>query len=295
MISTPQEEIDPKWLILHAKLFEEKIKQAFRIFRQSEIEPVLIKGWAAARFYTNKSERFYTDIDLCVEPGLFHKASELLKNEEAKKLAIDLHSGFRHLDTVSWENLFRKSQLVNLDEINIRVLRPEDHLRILCVHWLTDGGAYREKLKDIYFAIENRPADFDWGRCLGVVSENRRRWIVCTIGLAKKYFGLSLKNTPIELEAENLPEWLIRAVEKEWMSDVRLLPLHRFYHDRKRLWQQIRKRVPPNPIQATVELEGNFDDSPRIYYQIKSIFTRMIPFLKRFKINVQNSQRNSHK
>lgn len=283
MIPAEQADTDSRWLILHAKLFEVRIIEAFKLFREEGIEPILIKGWAAARFYTKKDERFYTDIDLCVEPSAYGRATLLLENEAAKNLSIDLHEGLRHLDTVSWSNLFENSVFVNLEDSKIRLLRAEDHLRVLCVHWLTDGGAFKEKLWDIYYAVENRPADFDWERCLGVVSENRRRWIICTIGLARKYLGLSLKNTPIEKDAENLPEWLVKSVEKEWKSGVRLKPLHRFLNDRKQFFEQISKRLPPNPIQATILMEGSFDHGARFFYQIGSAFKRIAPSIKRIK------------
>lgn len=278
-----QENREAAWFALHSKIQEEKIKKAFQIFRENKIEPILIKGWAAAAFYPQKSDRIFADIDLCVEPDFFQKAEEISKNEEIRKLNVDLHRGFRHLDTVSWKDLFENSQLIKIVDTEIRVLRPEDHLRVLCVHWLTDGGAYREKLKDIYYLVKNRPENFDWDRCLETVGKKRRKWIICTIGLARKYLGLSLEGTPIEQEAEALPGWLTRAVEKEWKSDIRLKPLHTCFRDKKQLIAQILKRIPPNPIQATIEMEGSFTDRTRIFYQFGDIFSRAIFTFKRLK------------
>ena len=271
------------WFALQSKIQEEKIKKASQIFRANEIEPILIKGWAAAEFYPQKTDRIFADIDLCIEPESFQKAQDFAKNEEVRKLNVDLHRGFRHLDTVSWKDLFENSRLVKIGETDVRVLRAEDHLRVLCVHWLTDGGAYKEKLKDIYYIVSNRPDNFDWERCLDTVSKKRRKWIICTIGLAHKYLGLSMENTPIEEEAKNLPRWLTEAVEKEWKSDVRLKPLHTCLRDRKQFIEQILKRMPPNPIQATIEMEGSFDDRARIFYQFGNFFKRAIPTFKRLK------------
>jgi hypothetical protein len=283
MIPAEQESTEAGWLLFRWKIQEQKIKKAFEIFRGQGIEPILIKGWAAAEFYPRKFERMFLDIDLCVAPEQFSKAKELAEAEEVKKLNVDLHRGLRHLDTVAWEDLSAHSRMLPLGDAQIRVLRPEDHLRILCVHWLNDGGANKERLLDIFYAVENRPHDFDWNRCLGVVSEKRRSWIVCAIGLAQRFYGLALEDTPIAAEASNIPVWILRAIEKEWKSNVRLKPLLSGLGDSKEFMRQLRKRLPPNPIQATIEMEGSFAGRRRIFYQIGTFLVRSVPFLDKLK------------
>ena len=282
-MSNDAEQNDKRWLILRAKIHETNIKTAFEKFREKGIEPILIKGWAAARNYPETHQRYYSDIDLCVDPQSYYKAMQLLANEKIRSLNIDLHSGLRHLDTVGWDDLFENSQLVMIDNIEIRILRPEDHLRVLCVHWLNDGGAYKEKLLDIYYAVTNRPADFDWNRCLKIVSENRRDWILKTIGLCHKYFDLDINDLPFKVEKTESPKWLIKTIEKEWMSEVKLKPIHTLLQNKKELWEQIKKRIPPNPIQATIELNGKFDNRSRAFYQTGSIFVRLKPSIMRLR------------
>jgi hypothetical protein len=263
------------WYILYRAKSELIISRAFDFFRKNGLEPILIKGWAAARFYPN-FERQFTDIDFCVAPEDYEKARKILETDEGKYVQIDLHKGLRHLDKLPWEDLFANSELIPVNGVPFRVLRVEDHLRVLCVHWLTDGGAYKEKLLDIFYAIENRPENFDWERFLDSAGAKRRRWFLCCLGLAKRYYGLNLENTPVGDEVENIPEWIIETVEREWRDDLKLTPLESCMHDRKLLWRQIRKRIPPNPIQATVDLEGSFDDSPRIFYQIVDFCIRLM-------------------
>ena len=82
-------------------------------------------------------------------------------------------------------------------------------------------------------------------------------------------------------ETKNIPVWLIKALEKEWSTDVWLRPIHTILRDKKELWAQIKKRFPPNAIQATIDMEGSFDNRSRIYYQIGSIFVRIKPSIKR--------------
>src|SRR5688500_4699209 len=97
---------DTRWLILRAKIAEENIKTAFRLFRENDVEPILIKGWAAAREYPEGCFRHSSDIDLCVAPIDFDKSLGIIASESGIKLNIDLHKGLRHLDTVGWEHLF---------------------------------------------------------------------------------------------------------------------------------------------------------------------------------------------
>lgn len=268
------------WLTLQQKLYEKDLQKVFRLLRAENIEPILIKGWAAARYYPADIKRVLGDIDLCVAPERFERAKVILASDEGKGFNVDLHCGLRHHDTVEWENLFVNSRLVDLEATPIRVLRPEDHLRVLCVHWLTDGGEYRQKLLDVVYLIENRPPDFDWERCLSVVSAKRRKWIVCTLGLAQKYLNLDLSDTPYPNAAEQIPEWIIRTVEKEWRSETRLQPLQLFFNNRIELFKQLRKRFPPNPITATVNMEGDFDNKPRFIYQLGDSLKRLPLSLK---------------
>lgn len=270
---------DSYWKLLQSRVQEQRIEKIFDIFRVAGFEPILIKGWGAARNYPRPFERLAADIDIAVSPLDYSGCQKVLKQQPI--VGIDLHNGLRHLDTVAWDDLFDNSQLVKLNKTAVRILCPEDHLRILCVHWLADGGVSKERLWDIVYAVANRPSDFDWERCLKTVSETRREWILCTIGLAVKYLGLELNNTPMVGRVENFPKWLIKTVEKEWENKVRLKPLHHCLNNRQEFFEQLRQRIPPNPIQATVEMEGKFDEKPRIFYQIGSVLLRFMPSVKR--------------
>jgi len=278
---------DIRWGILQRKVQERAVLRAFEIFREQNIEPVLIKGLAAARYYPESVPRLSVDIDLAVSHGDFEAATVLAASLAADGLAIDLHNELRHLDTVEWSDLFANSQLVEIDGVAVRVLRPEDHLRVLCVHWLNDGGGNKNRLADIYYRIENRSPDFDWDRFLQAVSPRRRRWLLCTIGLAHRYLQLDLDDTPIKERVLDLPGWLIKAVEREWASGTEAVPLWTILGDRKKLAQQIKMRLRPNPIRATIEMEGDFDAKTRIFYKIGNTFQRMLPSYRRISATLK--------
>ena len=271
---------DVRWYLLFLRRYEIKTAEIFKTFRERGIEPMLIKGWAAAKFYPPDAARYFSDIDVAVSDADYPKAAALL-NGPLAEFGIDLHRELRHLDKLPWEDLLARSELPEVNGTGFRVLCPEDHLRVMCVHWLTDGGEYKERLWDIYHVVDSTRDTFDWDKCLAPAGPTRRKWITSVIGLAHRYLGLDISDLPIAAEANDLPVWLINAVEKAWASDVRLIPLQLCIGDRRKLLQQIRKRLPPNPVQATIDVEGEFDNGSRIPYQFRDFFLRASPWLRR--------------
>lgn len=264
-----------RWNLLQWKAQRMRVARAFELFRSYSIEPILIKGLAAARFYPPSKLRQAIDIDLAVPRKDFETATQISESQNANGLIIDVHRELRHLDTLDWDDLFENSCLIEIDDTDVRVLRPEDSLRVLCVHWLNDGGASKDRLWDISYAIENRPSDFDWARFLGSVTERRRRWFVCTLGLARRFLGLDLDGTPVASEAYNIPRWIIKTVEREWSAKNRLWPMEASLNNPVKMAQQIAKRLRPNPIQATISMEGSFDARTRLFYRLGDVFSRI--------------------
>ena len=127
-----------RFYLLKKRHTEGLIVKAFRSFRARRVEPILIKGWAGARNYPEGVPRFSAGGEIAVSLSDYGTALGMIKAHEIT--GVDLHRELRHLDTVSWDVLFSNSHLVDLDGEEIRILSPEDHLRVLCVHWLTNGG-----------------------------------------------------------------------------------------------------------------------------------------------------------
>ncbi len=272
---------DFRWNVLQRKVQESKIRRAFALFREQNIEPILIKGWAVGVFYPSSHFRFSIDIDLAVSADQFPAAEKIVRAASNEGLAIDLHRELRHLDSVSWTDLFQNSLQTLVEGYPIRVLRIEDHLRVLCIHWLTDGGVNKERLWDIYYIIHNRRPDFEWERFLGMVAPHRRKWLICCVGLAAKYLALDLANTPITTTISELPSWLIQAVESEWSAETKHLPLEATITSPKMLIRQIKKRIRPNPVWATIQMDGSFDSRTRLHYQLGSLLRRIGPSSQR--------------
>ena len=199
---------EQRWNLLQHRRFEIRITQSFEILRSRGIEPVLIKGWAAALNYPAEKSRVFADIDLAVPRDQYKFALELSRSTPLSSFGVDVHRELRHLDSAPWGELFERSRLTEIDDFKIRVLAPEDHLRVLCTHWLTDGGQYRDRLWDIYYAIQNRPLDFDWKTCLGTISLTRKNWILTAIAITRDYFELDVSYLPFADELTSVPEWV---------------------------------------------------------------------------------------
>ncbi|MEJ7623137.1 MAG: nucleotidyltransferase family protein [Pyrinomonadaceae bacterium] len=277
-----------RWNILQRKTQEVHVVTAFKLFRAHGIEPVLIKGLAAGQFYPVDKPRMSIDIDLAVSDADYNRAIALATSVAADGLAIDLHRELRHLDTIPWPDLFANTLDHQLEGGTARFLRPEDHLRVLCVHWLTDGGIDKSRLWDIYYLVTNRSVDFDWHRFLNIVEPSRRRWLECTLGLTSRYLGLSLVGTPVERAVADLPKWLVRTVESEWVSGDSDKPLEFAMFDSRLLVKQLLRRLRPNPIRSTVEMEGSFDARTRILYQIGNSVRRVSPTVGRVATTLRN-------
>ncbi|MBV9210557.1 MAG: nucleotidyltransferase family protein [Acidobacteria bacterium] len=268
---------------LQAAIHEREIAQVIKLLKGAGVEPILVKGWSMARHYPQPALRPYGDIDLFVRPEEFGRAEKVLASEEGKKFFVDLHKGANHLDEQAFEHLFARSEAVRLGEVSVRVLSPEDHLRILCVHFLHHGAWRPAGLCDIALLVEASGQSFDWKACL---TKNRKRagWVTCTIGLAHQLLGADLTGTPVADAALKLPRWLVPAVLKEWENPVSVdhvvpPPLaHRLSHPVETL-KAIKKRWPPNPIQATVVMNGSFNELPRIIFQTGNYLARTVKFL----------------
>jgi len=63
---------------LQGAIHEENIKNVLQLLRESSIESILVKGWAAASLYPERALRPYGDIDLCVRASSYSAAAAVL-------------------------------------------------------------------------------------------------------------------------------------------------------------------------------------------------------------------------
>jgi hypothetical protein len=103
-----------------------------------------------------------------------------------------------NLRTDSWHEIFNRSQLFGLDEVKVRVLCPEDHLRILALHFLRSGALRPHGVCDIALILEQQKEEFDWECCLGS-DPLYANWIACAVGLARELLGAEVKGQRSEV------------------------------------------------------------------------------------------------
>jgi hypothetical protein len=233
--------------------------------------------------------RPYGDIDLCCRPDQYSAAAALLKRARGLTFYADLHKGFARLDELSWEELYARSQVVKIGGLEVRIPGPEDHLRLLCVHLLRHGAWRPLWLCDIAVALETRPADFDWSRCMGA-SRRVADWVACTIGLAHQLLGARVDDTPVAARARHLPSWFVPHVLKHWSAPYPSLYPPRSYmgalathirHRRlKSALQALRSRW-ADPIAATIAMRGPLNELPRLPFQIGDYALRIARFFAR--------------
>ena len=192
-----------RFCTFQAAVGERQVIQILTRLGSAGVDPLLAKGWAAARLYPDRALRPYDDIDLWVRPQQYDAAVAALTSTAGQDFPVHLHQKFRHSDH-SWDEVYDRSRVVHLGEVEVRTLGAEDHLCLLCTHMLYHGAWRPLWLCDIGAAMECLPADFDWEYCLA----GRPRysdWVACAIGLAHEVLDARLDNTPAACRDRHLP------------------------------------------------------------------------------------------
>ncbi|HKA22756.1 MAG TPA: nucleotidyltransferase family protein [Blastocatellia bacterium] len=269
---------------LYAGLHEVEIEQVIKTLAAEEIEPLLIKGRVAAALYPELGLRPYGDIDICFDSGHYKIAASILNAQGDKGSGVDMHDGFEAVYGLSFDEVFERATTIKVGKVMVRVPCFEDHLRILCIHFLKHGGWRPLSLCDIAAALEAQE-DIDWDRCLGG-DKRIINWVSCTIGLAHELLGARVSNIPVLTGAKKLPRWLAAAVLRQWASPYPLAnETPEFFklnlREPAQLKSEIQKRW-PNPIKATMYFVGSFNELPRLPFQLGNFISLGLRALGRF-------------
>ena len=291
--STPLRDCSPAELLhqayrlqsLQSEIQEPKIEKVFRLLRTNSVDAILVKGWAAAGLYSDRTLRPYGDIDICVSPEDHKIVTELLKTSDTSDCMIDLHRNFSEIAERKFAELFARSKQVRLGHETITVLGLEDHLALLCIHFLKHGGWRPLWLCDIGAAIESLPADFRWDIWLGR-NRQRARWLSCVLGLANQFLEAKLDAVPQEVRPGMLPDWLVESILFHWSNlypetQLPMRPPMLMSYNLKSGKNILKAAVErwPDPITATFNRNGRFNNFPRLPYQLTDYIALTIKYL----------------
>jgi hypothetical protein len=243
---------------LLGRLLEEQVADAILTLRTAGVDPILIKGWTVARDYPEVGLRPYRDIDLCVRPSEQARAVAALR-ARGPKYPVEVKSSVPDLPDRTLEEVFERSRLLRLGDVEVRALSREDHFRCLCLHSLRHGVSRPTWLVDIALLLETGDAGFDWDLCLA--GEPRRtHWVATAIQLAVDLLECRPRSFPGS-GGTKLPPWVLSSVLREWGHPRSLPPGERS------VLEALRYRW-PTPVHATVYLSSRFDLCPRLPLQI---------------------------
>lgn len=271
---------------LQSALQEREIEHVFSLLRSAGVEPILLKGRAAAGLYPETGLRPPGDIDLCIRPAQYEAAKAELWGPVREGTALtDLnHTEFAHLCDAGWDGLYARSLLASINGSRIRVLGREDQLRFLCLHLLRHSAYRPIWLCDIAAALESAPSDFDWGAALGDDAP-ARNWVACALDLARRLLGARREDLPEEVCAARAPVWLVAEVLRQWERPCTTdhLPREPMAASLRRPTRALPALLArwPDPISAAVGLRQPFGDGPRLPSQIAFYAIQSADFLTR--------------
>jgi hypothetical protein len=266
---------------VQAAVHERKIKQGIEFFRSRNVEPLLGKGCAIASLYPEPGLRPFGDFDFYVSPNEYNDLIKAVKSHEAPDIPLDLHQGCAELNDRGFEELFARSRIISYGGVDVRILGPEDHLRLICLHSLRHGAWRPIWLCDIAVAYESSAHELDWDYLLSG-DARRTDWLICALGLARQLLDLSVDAPRIEPRVRNLPYWLVPETLKQWgtpfVPQGRRMPMRHFLKHPKGVISALLERW-PNGIEATVDIRGSFNNMPRLPFQLTDCASRVLSFL----------------
>ena len=243
---------------IQAAVHEHELARTIGLLRSAGIEPLLAKGWAIARLYPETGLRPYGDLDLLVPPEAYSLAKG---TPNVMRARVDLHTRFRALADRPLDELYRRSQLVALGDVDIRMLGAEDHLRLLCLHLLHHGFWRPTWLCDVGVALDRLPDDFDWEYLLSG-KERRSSWVMCVIGVAQQILGACADGQREGRMTVELPEWLVPSVLQAWEAGhPGYRPFGSYMRHPAGVVEAVRARW-PSRIQATADWRAPSSKTP---------------------------------
>ena len=275
--------------IVHTVAYERWLEQLFERMHLAGVQPILVKGWAAARLYLETGLRSCGDIDMCVAPDCLASAKTLLADESL--FDVDLHEGVPDLPDRSWTQLQGRSRPVSLGSAEIRILGAEDALRHLCLHCWRHHGSRPIWLCDIAAALESLPAAFDW-EYFQSGAPLLSKWAMGFIGLAVRLLGAHLDEPIRTLATEEVSWWLADTILWRWGAGFSPAALSHFIRNPAQFPRAVLHRW-LNPIRAAYRARRG-PTTPLAWVQLASLLVRPFQVAARVRRVFRKRQETSY-
>src|SRR6266487_4478754 len=155
----------------------------------------------------------------------------------------------------------------------------------------TDTGRLCEKVRGVHYGSATSRACWRVGPQLLTGSfvlgtQRQAGFVACAVGLAHLLLNANIEHVPAVACLKQFPRWLLPTVLNEWGSPF---PSMRQRHNRTML-MHLRKPAAilgafrhrwPNPIEATITMNGPINELPRLPFQIGNFMARTATFLLR--------------
>lgn len=278
---------------LEAARRERDLEIVLCAFNAAQLEPILFKGWTLSRVYALPALRPFGDFDILVEERDSRTADRVISNltdNLRDQVDLDMRVLSRFLPDRTLSELVDRSTIENIGKGRFRLLAPEDHLRLICLHQL-DHGAWRPLwLCDIAAFLERITSNFNWDLCL-TGNPNLSDSVIALVSLAEELLSADLlPATPNCI----VPVWFRRAVLASWAGGYQAppAPLHTIHRlGWRRALGALRARW-PDPISSTLHLRAPFRRVPRPLVQLAELFRRAFTFIRR--TSAARKHRNRH-
>lgn len=254
--------------VAHNETCRREIARSVRRLREAGIEPLLVKGWGVSRLYPPPLVRPAGDIDLVVPHADFARAEAILTGSDAPPITV----GLDVQDESVWhdrpgDGSWDRATKIEVDGVTVLVPCPEDHVRLLSLHFLRHGAVRPGRLCDIAMIVEMSTRDFDWKRCLRN-DPFRANWVRTTLGLAHRLQGADLDDTPVTGAGRELPAWLLETVSGRLylLQDDPSDAFGQLAREPGEVVAILRRRW-PDPVSATLRYPARFSGSPRLPLQ----------------------------
>lgn len=265
---------------LRSAAYEQRLAYLFRLLEEASIDALLMKGRAAADYYAHPGLRPYGDIDLLVRPADYARAERCLLRADASAIAIDLHDRSDDLPGRSFDALWARSRVLALEGGAVRVLGAEDHLALVCLHFIRHACRRPVWLCDIAAALEAIDGRFDWSVCAGG-DPFFASWIAAAASLARELLGADSPALPDPLRRA-APASLVRYTVSEWSRPDLNVPFKRFsqvLREPRLLVHALQRRWPP-PVDAAMRY-SNHPDAFHLPYQWALMLSRAAEYCGR--------------